>query len=78
MRSLVFIRNWPWPKVAALCGAWAIIVLAVWLFEFLRARPELAANDVVYRASFRVNVKGWLLLFGPIAFLLLLRWRAAS
>jgi hypothetical protein len=77
MPSLVFFRTWPWPKVAALCGAWAIIVLGVWLLEFLRTRPELGANDFVYRASFLPNVRGWLLMLGPPAIVFLVRWHAA-
>jgi hypothetical protein len=44
---------------------------------FLRTRPELGANEFVYRAAFHPNVRGWLLLLGPPACVFLLRWRAA-
>jgi len=77
MPSLVLFRNWPWPKVAALCGASAIIVLVVSLLAFLRTRPELGANGFVYRVTLHLNVRGWLLLLGLLAIVFLLRWRAA-
>ena len=76
MASLVFFKNWPWPKVVALCAAWAALLLAAWLIAFLRTRPPLGPNDFVYRTSIHLNVTGWLLLLLPIGLVVLLRWRA--
>ena len=73
MLSLIFFKNWPWPKVAGLCGAWATIVFVMWLLAFLRTRPTVGKNDFTYRASFHPNVRGWLILLGPLALVLLLR-----
>ncbi len=77
MTGFVFFKSWPWPKVVALCGGWAAIVLVAWVLALLRARPHLGPNDFVYRTSFHPNVSGWVVLLGPVALILLLRWRAA-
>ncbi len=76
MTSLVFFKNWPWPKVVALCGAWAALLIGASLIAFLRTRSQLGPNDFVYRTSIHINMTGWLLLLVPIALVLLLRWRA--
>jgi len=77
MHALVFFRSWSWPKVVALCGGWILIVLAFWLIEFFRslksAEPDTA---YLYRISIHLSVGAWFLLLGPIALILLVRWRA--
>ena len=74
MHRLLFFQQWSWPKVAMLCLSW----LLLWVVAFawvMGARTANGPDEFVYAVRIHLNVGTWLLVIGPVALVLLLRWR---
>jgi len=77
MLRLLFFQRWSWVKVGALCLAWLVACLLMYAWRIGTPGP-VGPNEFVYYVHIHFSVGAWLILFGPVALIVFIRWQASQ